>query len=142
MNKSRKLVRDKNYKPLPTNEGDEIYSNGIFKFNISKILEHISTGKLNAEKEQIDINKWFKTHIRGSVNEDHLPMVDITKPVLQAEIRSGMFEIIDGHHLLEKACRDSVEFIDSYKLIGEQLVPFFADVRGYVSFVEYWNSKL
>lgn len=68
--------------------------------------------------------------------------IDITKPVLQAEIRPGMFEIIGGHHRLEKACRDSVEFIDSYKLKGEQLVPFFADVRGYVSFVEYWNSKL
>lgn len=142
MNKSRKLMRDKNYKPLPTNQGDEIYPNGIFNFNISRILEHIVAGKLDAEKELINVNKWFKTHIRGSVNEDHLPRVDITKPVLQAEIRPGIFEIIDGNHRLEKACRDNVEFIDSYKLKGEQLVAFFADVRGYVSYVEYWNSKL
>lgn len=142
MNKSRKLKLNKNYMPIPTSVGDEIYPNGIFDFNISKILEHITAGKLDAKIELINVTEWFKTHNRGSVNEDHLPTVDITKPILQVEIRPGVFEIIDGNHRLEKACRDDVEFINSYKLKGEQLVAFFADVRGYKAFVEYWNSKL
>jgi hypothetical protein len=142
MNKIRKLKLDKNYKPIPTNVGDEIYPNGIFNFNISKMLEHIMAGKLEAEIELIKVNEWFKRHSRGSVNEDHLPTVDITKPVLQAEIRPGVFEIIDGNHRIEKACRNDVEFVNSYKLKGEQLVAYFADVRGYKAYVEYWNSKL
>ncbi|GAB6152907.1 hypothetical protein JCM17380_16570 [Desulfosporosinus burensis] len=142
MNKSRKLKLDNNYIPIPTNKGDEIYPNGIFNFNISRILEHIATGKLDAKKELINVNKWFRTHIRGSVNEMHLPTVDITKPVLQVEIRPGVFEIIDGNHRMEKACRNDVEFVNSYKLNGEQLVAFFADARGYKAFVDYWNSKL
>ena len=45
-NKSRKIELDKNYIPLPTIQGDEIYPNGIFNFNISRILEHIMAGKL------------------------------------------------------------------------------------------------
>lgn len=94
MNKSRKLKLNKNYKPLPTKEGDEIYPNGIFNFNISRILEYIISGKLKAEKEQIKVSEWFKTHFRGSVNEEHLPTVDVTKPVIKAEIRPGMFVII------------------------------------------------
>jgi len=142
MNKSRKLKLDKNYIPIPANKGDEIYRNGIFNFNISKMLEHITTGKLDAKEEIINVSEWVKKHFHGSVNEEHMPTVDITKPVLQAEIRPGVFEIIDGNHRIEKACRNDVKFVNSYKLNGEQLVAYFADVRGYKAFVEYWNSKL
>jgi hypothetical protein len=53
-----------------------------------------------------------------------------------------MFEIIDGNHCIEKAFRESIEFIDSYRIIGEQLLPYFADERGYRAFIEYWNSKI
>lgn len=128
--------------PLPSYEGDEIYRNGIFKFNVSRILEHIVNGKLNPETEYININEWLKIHGHGSVNEEHLPTVDTTKPILQAEIRPGRFEIIDGNHRFEKTYREGVAFIYSYKLTGEQLIPFFTEKRGYETFVEYWNSKL
>jgi hypothetical protein len=64
MNNSRKLKLDKDYTPFPSYEGDEIYPNGIFNFNISRILEHIMAGKLDVEKELININEWFKTHFR------------------------------------------------------------------------------
>lgn len=53
-----------------------------------------------------------------------------------------MFEIIDGNHRMEKAYRENVEFINSYKLKGEQLLIFFIDKRRYEAFVKYWNSKL
>ncbi len=142
MHNSRKIKLDENYIPLPAHQGDEIYPNGIFNFNISRILEYIGEGKLDAEEERIAVRDWFKTHIRGSVNEDHLAMVDVTKPVLQAEIRPGIFEIIDGNHRMEKAYRDKIEFVNSFKLKGEQLLAFFVDKRGYEAFVEYWNSKL
>jgi len=142
MVKSRKLKIDKNFKPFPTKEGDEIYPNGIFNFNITRIQEHIETGKLNVEEERINIKEWFKTHIRRTVNEDHLQSVDVKKPVIQAEIRPGMFEIIDGNHRMEKACREEVEFVPSYKIKGEQLLLFFTDNRGYEAFIPYWNSKL
>lgn len=128
--------------PLPTHEGDEIYPNGIFNFNISRILEDINSGQLDAEKEQVIVKEWFKSHIRSSVNEEHLPNADIERPVLQAEIRPGMFKIIDGNHRMERAYREGIEAIKSYKLRGEQLLPYFADVYGYKAFVEYWNSKL
>ena len=127
---------------MPTYEGDEIYPNGIFNFSISRIIEHINSGELDAEKEKINVKEWFESHFRGFVKEEHLPNVDVTKPIIQAEIRPGMFDIIDGNHRIERAYRDGIEFIDSYKLTGEQLLPCFSDMRGYKAFVEYWNSKL
>ena len=142
MVESRKIKLNKNYIPLPTQDGDEIYPNGIFNFAISLIIEDICSGKLAVEQEKISVQDWFKTHWRGSVTEEHLPKVDVSKPVIQAEIKPGTFEIIDGNHRMERACRDGIEYIDSYKLTGEQLLPYFSDVRGYKAFVEYWNSKL
>jgi len=139
---SRKLKLNKNYLPCTANENDEIYPNGIFRFNVTRILEHIGAGKLEAEKTEINTVEWFRTHFRSSVNESHLPSVDVTLPVLQAEIRQDMYEIIDGHHRLEKAYRNNIPVVNSYKLKGELLVEYFIDEQGYMAFVEYWNSKL
>ena len=125
-----------------TIEDEEIYRNGIFNFNISRILEDINTGKLEVEREDINTIDWYRMHFHGLTDKEHLSKVDITKPVIQAEIRPGRYEIIDGNHRLEKAYRDNIETINSYKLNGEQLVKYFIDTRGYEAFVEYWNSKL
>ena len=130
MVETRRLKLDKKFVPLPAQDGDEIYPNGIFNFAISRILEDISSGKLVVEKEKINVHEWVKSHWSGSVTEEHLPTVDVSKPVIQAEIKPGTFEIIDGNHRMERACRDGIECIDSYKLTGEQLLPYFSDVRG------------
>jgi hypothetical protein len=67
--------------------------------------------------------------------------VDITKPVIQGEIRPNKFEIIDGNHRITKAYRDGVERIGSYVLKGEQFISFFTTKQAYEAFVGYWNSK-
>jgi len=48
--KSRKLKLDKNFEPLPTRAGDEIFRNGYFEFNITRILEDISAGCLRQSR--------------------------------------------------------------------------------------------
>jgi hypothetical protein len=109
----------KNYQPLPTFEGDVIFRNGIFLFNISSILDDIIAGNLEVEQEQIDVVEWFNTHWHGRINEEHLPSVQVNQAIVQAEISPGMFSIIDGNHRIEKAFRDGVPYIHSYKLRGE-----------------------
>jgi len=138
----RILKIDKTYVPAKEKEGDETFLNGIFHFNISRILEDIDSGILKIEQEQINVSKWFKRNCKGRINEDHLPSVDVSRPVIQAEISVGCFVIIDGNHRIEKALIDKVSFIDSYKLKGEQLLPYFANERGYKAFIPYWNDKL
>lgn len=100
------------------------------------------SGTLRAEEEKVNVKEWFKLHFHGEINEEHLQKVDITKPIIQAEIRPDRFEVIDGNHRMERAYREDIQHIDSYKLKVEQLLPYFVDVRGYKAFVEYWNSKL
>ncbi|GGA91405.1 hypothetical protein [Ornithinibacillus halotolerans] len=143
MNKSRKLKLQSNYTPYPINdEDDEVYRNGIFQINITKIIEQIRSGKLLPEKEQIHVQDWFKTHFHGSINEDHLPSVDVTKTIIQAEISPDMYTIMGGNHRVEKAYREGTPYIDSFKLRVEQILPYFKETRGYETFVGYWNSKV
>ena len=51
MIRNRILSLNKNYTPCPAVENDELYPNGIFVFNISTIIEHISSGQLVVEQE-------------------------------------------------------------------------------------------
>lgn len=57
MAKSRKLKIDKNYIPVPTHKRDEIYPNGIFHFNISRILSDIEEGILVAPIRTLKISE-------------------------------------------------------------------------------------
>jgi hypothetical protein len=105
-------------------------------------MEAILEGTILAKEELVEVSTWFQYHLRGRVNEEHLSNVNVSKPVIQAEIRPGCFEIIDGNHRMEAAYREGMIHVPSYKLRGEQLLPFFIDTFGYRTFVEYWNSKV
>jgi hypothetical protein len=141
----RTLKPIQNYTPkVQESEEIEIYPNGVFKFFISKILEDIESGVFKPEMERINIEKWRKSHLQNtdSLDENHLKIANTKKPIIQAEIRIGKFEIIDGNHRFEKAFRGGKKTINSYKIYGEELIPYFYDKKGYECFVGYWNSKL
>ena len=50
------LRADPRFNPCPVDVGDELFPNGIFVFNVSKILEHL-------EKKPTDVEYW-----NGKVN--------------------------------------------------------------------------
>ncbi len=138
----RKIKINPSFTPCEAKEGDEIYPNGIFQFNISRILEDIESGRLKVIKEQINVREWFRTHDEGCINEDYMPFVELLKPVIQAEISNNRFNIIDGNHRMVKAHREGVAFIDSYKILGQQLPQYLITEYAYKAFINYWNSKL
>ncbi len=138
----REIKIDPSFTPCDAKEGDEIYPNGIFHFNISRILEDIESGKLEVIREQFDVKEWFRLRDEGSINEDHMPNVVLSSPVIQAEISNNRFNIIDGNHRMAKAHREGIPFIDSYKILGPQLPQYLISKKAYESFINYWNSKL
>jgi 3-methyladenine DNA glycosylase AlkD len=134
------LNLDENYIPSEAFEGDEVLLNGIFRWNITKIIEYIEHNKNSIIFEKINTADYYDSY--SKIDEAYLPSVDISVPIILAEINPGKYIIIDGHHRLAKAYRDGKAQVEAYKLRVEQHINFFDSYKGYEKFVEYWNGKV
>jgi hypothetical protein len=136
----RSLKIDDNFTPCPVAAGDELYPNGIFVFNITKIIEHIQKDPDCISLEEVAVSDFPEAF--SSVKESHVGSVEISRPVILAEISPGRYNLIDGHQRLEKARRMGISSIRAYKLNTEQHIRFLISEKAYVAYVGYWNSKL
>jgi len=136
---TRKLKTNRRFTPCPIDDEDELYPNGIFVFNITKMAEYILKN-LNITCEEVLVKDFISSFAK--CNESHLPAVDVTKPVILAEIAPGRFNVIDGNHRMEQAKRSGVEKIPAYKVGPEVHLRFLTTEEGYFSYIEYWNGKL
>jgi hypothetical protein len=134
----KKFKIDKNFIPCPVSEDDEIFQNGIFEFNITKLTEFIKSNPDIFIPETIVVKEYYE----GTVNEDHMPNVVISEPVILAEIAPGRFNVIDGNHRMEKARRKGIENIKAYRVYAIYHQKFLTNKEAYISYVNYWNDKL
>ena len=137
---ARMLRVDNDFIPCPVAIGDELFPNGIFVFNVTRLIEYIQDNPDSIVLEEVAIGDFFKGY--SSINESHLDSVEISKPVILAEISPEHFNVIDGNHRLEKARRMGINSILAYKLNVEQHMRFLTSKKAYVAYIEYWNSKL
>ena len=130
---------DRNFIPCPVDTGDELFKNGIFVFNITKMIAHILNNPDDFRSEDVgvvDFAGGFST-----INEQHVDSVDVSKPVILAEMYPGRYILIDGNHRMEKASRTGIASIRAYKLGIAEHVRFLTSKTAYTSYVEYVNSK-
>lgn len=134
------LTIDKNFIPASMDEEDELYPNGIFVFNITKMMKHIRDHQAEFLVENMKVKQ-----IRdgfSNLNEDHIDSVDVTSPIILAEISPGRYNVIDGNHRLEKAFRMGLKCIPAYVLKPRQHIQFLTSLKGYHAYIDYWNLKL
>lgn len=134
------LKLDSNFEPFPSVEEDELFQNGIFVFNISRMLGYIQDNPDIFMPEIVAVKKIYSTY--SAINEEHLDSVDILKPVILAEIAPDRYNLIDGHHRVEKAHRQNIQTIKAYRLKASQHVHFLTSRESYGKYVGYWNSKI
>lgn len=135
---NRKLKINSRFTPCPVEDGDELFPNGIFVFNITKMTEYVTSHGIPCEEVQV------KDFSRGAskFKEEHPATVDVTRPVIVAEISPGRYNVIDGNHRMEKARRLGLKSVMAYTLGPEHHVQFLTSSQGYRAYVEYWNGKL
>ncbi len=89
-----RLRRDKKFQPRPAKLDDEHYANGIFEFNITRLLAFIDTCP-----EQFPIESVLVDDLAGyggsNLNEEAVRNADLSRPILLAEIAPGRFNVID-----------------------------------------------
>ena len=134
------LKVDNDFTPCPVTIGDELFPNGIFEFNITKILEYIKKNPDSITLEEVEVSDFFKGF--SSINESHMDPVEISMPVILAEISPRQYNLIDGNHRMEKARRMGIKSVLAYRLNVEQHMRFLTNKKAYVTYIEYWNSKL
>jgi hypothetical protein len=137
---AKKLKVNKHFIPCEVADGDEIFRNGIFEFNISKLSDYLASERSCIGKSSFNVSEFPYSYSR--IDESHIDSVDITKPVIIAEIAPQRYNIIDGNHRVEKARRAGVKILPCYRLTVEKHLPFLIDEKAYGAYVEYWNSKV
>ena len=135
----KRLKLDKNFIPCRVDDNDEMYLNGIFEFNITKMIEYIKNNSDNVPVEKVSVEAcWESLDLNGA----YVDSVDISTPVILAEIAPGRYNVIDGNHRVEKARKNGLGTMSAYKLKPEQHINFLTTKKGYEAYVEYWNDKL
>lgn len=137
---AKMLKVDNDFTPCPVDSGDELFPNGIFEFNVTKMLEYIRKNPDDITLEEVAVSDSFKGF--SSINESHMGSVEISRPVILVEISPGQYNLIDGNHRMEKARRMGIKSMLAYRLNVEQHMRFLTNKKAYVAYIEYWNSKL
>ena len=128
------------FTPYLVATGDELFLNGIFEFNITRMLEYIKKNSEVLTLEEVVVSDFFRGF--SSINESHMDSVEISHPVILAEISPGQYNLIDGNHRMEKARRMGIKSILAYRLNVEQHMRFLTSKKAYFAYIDYWNSKL
>ena len=88
------LKVDHDFAPCPANIGDELFPNGIFEFNITKIVEFIHNNPEIVSLEEVAVSNFSSSF--SSIDESQLDSVEISVPVILADISPGNYNLIDG----------------------------------------------
>ncbi len=136
----KKLKVDKKFTPVCIDEGDEFFPNGIFVFNITKMLNYIKQNPDDITIEEVDTCNFYSEF--STINEEHMASVELSQPVILARISPSSYTLIDGNHRMEKARRLGLKKMLAYKLEPEQHIRFLTTRNAYEIYVEYWNGKL
>ena len=132
---------DADFQSARVDEGDELFPNGIFEFNITKLLEHVKSNPDSFPVERVkvtDLPAWSSSDL----DEATIQKADLSSPIVLAEISPARFNVIDGNHRLERARRDGAESLPAYRLSPSEHHRFLTSTRAYEEYVAYWNSKL
>jgi len=137
---AEKLTVDEDFVPCPVKKGDELYPNGIFVFSITKMIEYIRDNNDKIELVEVTVADFPRAF--STIDESHVDSVDVSQPVLLAEISPGRYNLIDGNHRMDKARKMGISHILAYKLNVKQHMAFLTEKKAYISYIEYWNEKL
>ncbi|MCX6123594.1 MAG: ParB/Srx family N-terminal domain-containing protein [Proteobacteria bacterium] len=142
-NDSSRFIRmklDKKFVAAKIDKDDEIFPNGIFKFNITKMLEFI-----RSKPDKFVVEQVLLTELGSSSNytdETTVDTADLNSPIILAEISPGRFNVIDGNHRVERARRVLAAKIPAYRLQPEFHYRFLTCEKAYKEYVGYWNLKV
>jgi hypothetical protein len=125
----------------PIYEDEEVYPNGVFHFNISRLLAFLDDHPVRFPIELIALTE-IANYDDPHLDEEAVRAADLSRPILLAEISPGLFNVIDGNHRVAKARRDCVSTLPARRIHCPDHVQFLTSAIAYQKYIDYWNSKI
>ena len=138
----RKLKLDKAFQPCPVEVGEEVYPNGIFDFNITRLLAFVQENADRFPVESVELSALPDYGESPHLDEATVRSADLSRPILLAEIAPGSYNVIDGNHRLAKARRGGALVLPAYRIHCPTHIPFLTSAFAYEKYVQYWNDKV
>lgn len=85
---------DNNFTPCRVDDGDELFPNGIFEFNVTRILEHIAAHPTEIDLVELDVKDFCQEH--SVLEQSRVESVNPSRPVVLAEIAPGHYNLADN----------------------------------------------
>lgn len=137
---SKKLQVSKRFSPCSIDPGDELYANGVFEFNITKMTAFILNNPDQFCHEVVEVAAL--SDFSSGLDPTTVEKADISVPIILAEIAPGRFNVLDGNHRLKKARLYGVKKIFVFKVCPQVHCQFLTSTDAYASYVSYWNEKV
>jgi hypothetical protein len=135
------LKLDKNFEPSPVDKDEEVYPNGIFRFNITRLLAFLDAHPARFPIELVALSE-IPHYDDSHLAEETVRSAELSRPILLAEVSPGHFNVIDGNHRVAKARRDGVSTLPARRVCCPDHIQFLTSVMAYQKYVDYWNSKV
>ena len=136
-----KLKLNKKFQPCAAEPDDELYPNGIFLLNISRLLAFINAYPERFTVEPIEVAE-LTHYAEEPSNKEAIRTANLSRPIVLAEISPGLYNLIDGHHRVARARRDGVRILSGWRIRCPEHVAFLTSTMAYEKYVEYWNGKV
>jgi hypothetical protein len=138
----KRLKLDPKFQLCSAQVGDELYPNGIFEFNVSRLWDFVRAHTERFPIEFIAVESIPDFGGSEQLDQATVQRADLSRPILFAEIAPDRFNLIDGHHRVAKARRERIERLPAHRIRCPEHMAFLTSTRGYETYVEYWNSKV
>lgn len=135
------LRLDKKFQPTFSEDGDELYANGVFLFNVSRLLAFIDRYPDRFPVEPIVVDELLH-YGEGGLDPDSIVAANLSRPIVLAEISLDNYNLIDGNHRVARAKREGLRILPGWRIRCPQHVSFLTSSRAYEQYVEYWNGKV
>lgn len=129
------------FEPCPVDAGDEVFRNGIFEFNITRLMAFVGAHPDRFPIEAVTVAS-TPNYGDSSLDQSTIAAADFSRPVLFAEIAPGRFNLIDGNHRMARARLDGVPTVPAHRIHCPHHVAFLTSLMAYQKYVEYWNGKI
>lgn len=126
---------------MSSENGDEIFPNGIFLFNITKLHKYINEAPDLFPVQIAEIDTFYR-FCNESLDEETVVTANLEMPILIGEISPGKFNVIDGNHRVEKARRSGIANLPGIFVTPATFIHFLTTRSGYEAFIRYWNEKV